>query len=604
MGFSKPLLFAQETPGSPAKFIQPFTLPVWSQERNYQLAEQVEGIFILDFFAYWCTPCLQTSKELEQDIQNHYDSQGGNPQGLPVNVLSINVESKSRNRTDEFINKAGMRLVLDDSGGKLLAELGGKALPFIVILKGRKEDEGMIWEKIYQSSGYQGSETLRQTIDAITRALPEKTTTPETRIETPLSKEELPLEFSVAEPSNSTEATPAIVTPIHAAEVPAEVIKPIALEPKPEPEPVVKTPETINSLSTVRPATTLAPKGINYFANTQVISASDISLYSLSFQRVRDFQSADWDLFLSFGRLDIDYEPFSEADVIGTPNHLEENNQSAQVSANFARSPFFEYRISGGAYDGFSDHNSLWLDEYYRQQFSGLDGYTEADPWGYNVSGGFAWDTSSGIGILSTTFVFQQDDVAPGYDRPLFQPLERGRERLKTYSIHLEQESVITKSARMRHQLQLTKTTDRELRYRYSGNLNVAIAENWVLRVEGASTFEAVEAEEESDFKSYSGGLILEYDWNQTWFLGVEGRRYSDNGQIETSILVSSGPPPLDTNHFGVTLRHQGERSAWKLSLASYQSAYDEIDSPIRPFGNLYRNRDWLLASAAYNRSF
>jgi len=156
----------------------------------------------------------------------------------------------------------------------------------------------------------------------------------------------------------------------------------------------------------------------------------------------------------------------------------------------------------------------------------------------------------------------------------------------------------------MRHQLQLTKTTDREVRYRYSGNFNVALGENWVLRVEGASTFEAVEEEEESDFKSYSGGLILEHDWDQTWFLSFTGRKYSDNGQIETSILVSAGPPPLDTNHFGVTLRHQNETSSWKFSLAAYETNYDEIDSPIRPFGNLYKDRDWILATASYNYVF
>ena len=69
-------------------------------------------------------------------------------------------------------------------------------------------------------------------------------------------------------------------------------------------------------------------------------------------------------------------------------------------------------------------------------------------------------------------------------------------------------------------------------------------------------------------------------------------------------ILVSSGPPPLDTSHLGLTLRHQGERSSWKLSVAAYDSDFDEIDSPILPFGNLYRDRDWLLASASYNHTF
>lgn len=125
-----------------------------------------------------------------------------------------------------------------------------------------------------------------------------------------------------------------------------------------------------------------------------------------------------------------------------------------------------------------------------------------------------------------------------------------------------------------------------------------------MLRFEGAATYEAVEQEDESDFKSYSAGIVLEHDWNQEWFLGVTGRRYSDNGQIETSILVSSGPPPLETDHLGVTLRHQRDNHSWKFSIASYRTHFDEIDSPIRPFGNLYQDRDWVLATASYKHVF
>jgi len=229
----------------------------------------------------------------------------------------------------------------------------------------------------------------------------------------------------------------------------------------------------------------------------------------------------------------------------------------------------------------------------------GTEGYVEADPWGYNLSSGATWDTRSSFGILGATVAFQQDDVAPGYDRPLFQPLERGRERLYTGSLLLEQESILSKRARARHQLQFTKTTDRELRYRYAGYLNFAVSENWVIRGEAAATFEEVAAVGEEDFESVSAGLITEYDWAEKWYIGANIRRYEDTGQIETSILVSAGPPPLVTEHFGVFFRYQGEASAFKISVASYRTRFDAIDSPIRPFGNLYKDRDWLLASAS-----
>ena len=609
LGISKPLLFAQQT-AEGSKSIKPFSLPIWSQDAIYNLSDEPTAIVVLDFFAYWCIPCLQTSRELELNIQRYYDELGGNPNGLPVRVLSINVESRLPQKTEEFIKKAGVRLALHDAGGQLLEQLGGKALPFVVVINNPAGDSESDWNVLYQSSGYKGSESLRRVIDGITPSIPisivesqPKTTETEKKgvIEPDLTNERPNTGEAVArieDKSSEERGGPKTVSTQERDEKKNE-----AQTTEARPHATVASDQT-ETVSTTQPDLLLPVRGIDYSANADVLTSSDISLYAFGLQRNQDFTASGLDLLVSYGVIDIDYEPFPEADVIGRPTHLRETSPSAQVTVNLNPSSFIEYQLSGGGYQGFSDHNSLWLDEYYHQQFSGLEGYEEADPWGYNVSSGFTWDTTSIFGILSATVIFQQDDVAPGYDRPLFQPLERGRERLKTNSLLLEQESVLTPTTRVRHQLQLTKTTDRELRYRYNGNLNVALSENWVARLEGAYTFEAVDELGESNFKSHSVGWVVERDWDQIWFLSFTGRRYSDNGQIETSILVSAGPPPLDTDHFGIALRHQGESGSWKLSLASYQTRYDEIDSPIRPFGNLYQDRDWLLASASYNHAF
>lgn len=341
-----------------------------------------------------------------------------------------------------------------------------------------------------------------------------------------------------------------------------------------------------------------------YSVDTEFLGASDISMSSASLQRSSSYQNWEWDAVFSFQSLEIDYEPFREADIIGRPTRLSETNIAGQLSASLTPNDSISYDFSTGAYSGFTDHNSLWLDEYYRQQFEGIDGYLNSNPNGLNASVGIQWDSQSAAGILGATLAFQQDDVAPGYDRPIFQDLERGRERLYTSSLIMQQESVVSKFARARHQIQFTNTTDRELRYLYSVNLNLALSENWIVRAEGTATYESVEAEDQADFSAYSGGLTLEYDWNEVWFLGFTGRAYRDNGQIETSILVSSGPPPLDTSHFGISLRRLGEAVAWKLSVAAYSTRYDEVETSIRPFGNLYRNRDWTLASASLDYRF
>ena len=147
--------------------IHSFTLPIWESSGSFTLSEQAAGIIILDFFAYWCIPCLPTSQDLEHNISNFYLSKNGNPQGLPVQVLSINVEAKQRQRTADFIKKSGASLVLDDPSGVILARLGGLALPYLVVLKGEAHETGTRWTAIYQHSGYEGTEAMRTLIDSI-----------------------------------------------------------------------------------------------------------------------------------------------------------------------------------------------------------------------------------------------------------------------------------------------------------------------------------------------------------------------------------------------------------------------------------------------------
>ena len=137
------------------------------RRRDFNSSEQGEGILVLDFFAYWCGPCLQASRDLEHNINRYYESRGVNAYGLPVKVVSINIEAERPEKMETFIQKTGARFVLDDPGGKVFEPLGVRALPYIVVLKSYQESPTLKWGFEYHNSGYTGRDMIRPIIDSI-----------------------------------------------------------------------------------------------------------------------------------------------------------------------------------------------------------------------------------------------------------------------------------------------------------------------------------------------------------------------------------------------------------------------------------------------------
>lgn len=130
-------------------------------------------IVVLDFFAYWCRPCQKSAPELEQKIQQHYRSTGGNPNGVKVTVVSINVEAAMPARTAAFIKRYRPSLVLNDESGRTLAAYGGEGLPFLVVLDGTKSAPGNPrFEIVHRETGFDGVAALRQVIDAVGKTPP------------------------------------------------------------------------------------------------------------------------------------------------------------------------------------------------------------------------------------------------------------------------------------------------------------------------------------------------------------------------------------------------------------------------------------------------
>ncbi len=572
---------------NPDDSVYHFKLKSWQSEAFVNLDDYRGNIVVLDFFAYWCVPCLTATTGLENNIQNYYAELDGNPHRIPVRVLSINIEASYPKKTEQFINKTGASFVLNDTDGAVYKKFDGRGLPFIVVLDGTAvSSRGDGWNIVYHHAGYEGAATIRAIIDAIVGApSPDMSASEKTRSEIPVQ-------------SMTTDTA-------------VETNKAKGLEKS------VESNHSVDNIESHRGGVTILVSREQSKNDRQdrgkirshFIEPSIEALWSSDIILVENYINyrvtgayADFGLGVSYSILDIDYLPFAPADNVGFPNHLSEGRSSFLLNFSRDLSPSLTFSATGGGYNGFTDYRSLWLDEYYRQQFSGIEGYTTADPRGFNFILGLRWEYIPGNGFIEVTGSYSEDEISPGYERVLFEPLVRGIDFLKSSSLGVNLENVLTSRLRSLQQFQFIDTTARELRFSYQGSLNWAVKESWVFRAVGGATVE--DDADRGTFNSFSAGFNLEHDWNQTWFLSISARYYQDNGQIEESLLVDSGVLPLQTFESGITLRWQGENTSFKIVAQPYFTRFDRVEQDVAPFANLYTDRDWALFGFTYSYSF
>jgi hypothetical protein len=332
-------------------------------------------------------------------------------------------------------------------------------------------------------------------------------------------------------------------------------------------------------------------------AGGETLLSSDFQLYQTALTWTETRSRWDSRLGVNWNRYDLDYEP-APTDFISQATHLQEDTW--QLQGRFRGSWIDRWRLelSGGAYHGFADYRSVWLDHYYRSFFQPVPGYQEADPAGANVSPGLRYEVVPATTWLQANFVYQYDRVSPGYEKEPFQPLVRGTENLHTLAGVVALEHLASPTLRTSHNFRITDTTDRDLRTDYQLQINWAPAGDVVVRGVGGTALEP------PDFHAFYGQISLEKDWNDQWFVGLFGRFYTDDGLVRDPKILSSASPPLRTWRAGLTLRYQGESFFGKLAAGPYLNDYDDIPTISQDFSTLYADRDWLFVEVAVGLRF
>ncbi len=327
--------------------------------------------------------------------------------------------------------------------------------------------------------------------------------------------------------------------------------------------------------------------------SSEFLHSNDISV--AAYQFLYSGKEGPWTIDLGLGLNDyrIDYSPV----LFGADVTLDEQTWQGNIAAtrNFGKSHSLGLRLRG--YEGFADHRSIWISQFYQQFFGSFPAYTEPDPRGYAFGTTYSFNQLPNYGKLELNIDYGRDTIAPGwsFDGALGRPVS-DRDELTTWSVGLRSEQPINPWLKSETFLSAREISEREVRYGIRQSLG-AVSGPVAFRLTAGYT------EEAPTFDALFASAQIEWNFLPEWTLITGYRRYSDSGEIENSGFNAQAPALESAEIFAGILWDHGDL-AISSSIGFLTADYAQLSDDNRFFGNLYRDRDWLTLRFAASYQF
>ena len=151
-GVTAPVRAALYTVGS---VVENFSLVDRATGKPVQLTDFAGKIVVLDWFAWWCPFCQAAAPQLLTGVDEWYAARGGNPAGIPVVHVGINLQSGQEVQTQNFVTRAKLDLVLQDFNRALANRVATDGQPIFAIINGvTNSPTHKPWQLLYSRRGY------------------------------------------------------------------------------------------------------------------------------------------------------------------------------------------------------------------------------------------------------------------------------------------------------------------------------------------------------------------------------------------------------------------------------------------------------------------